>query len=155
MRRITWIVLLLLVVGCGGTFSSETTEEERTAVRQTLERYLPLLARTYATSDTTPLESYAAQREVATVQKRLSELGARGERLEPEFQGLSLESVNLASHTSAYATTLEVWDLRLYSTSGGDPVVEAIGQRNRVKYQLKREEGRWIILYRELEQTFD
>jgi hypothetical protein len=128
---------------------------DREALQQLLEAYLPRLAQAYATGDVEPLRELAGEREVATVQKRLQEIAGQGRTLEPELRSVVVEEVEIWRHSNAYVTTLEVWDLRLYA---GDPRVlltETRAQSNRVKYQLERDAGRWIVLYRQIERTFE
>ena len=89
------------------------------------------------------------------VLKRIKEVRVRGERLEPTFHSVTIEDVTAWGYSNAYATTLEVWDLRLFASHGENPLAETLEQRSRVKYQLKWEEDHWVVLYRELVQTFD
>jgi hypothetical protein len=153
--RIVLLVLLISVLtACGGDRRGGS-EIDKTEIRATLEQYLPIMAAAYASGDVAPLNTYAAEREVATVQKRIKEVRVRGERLEPTFRSLTIEKVTAWGYSNAYATTLEVWDLRLYASHGENPVVETLEQRSRVKYQLRREDDHWIVLYRELIQAFD
>ena len=41
-----------------------------------------------------------------------------------------------------------MWDIRTYSTGSDQLLTEQLGQRNRVKYQLKRIDGSWQVLFR-------
>jgi hypothetical protein len=128
---------------------------DREAFQKLLEAYLPRLAQAYATGDVDPLREFAGEREVATVEKRLQEIAGQGRTLEPELRSLAVEEVEIWRHSNAYVTTLEEWDLRLYA---GDPrtlLTETRAQRNRVKYQLEREGETWIVLYRQIERTFE
>ena len=45
------------------------------------------------------------------------------------------------SGNNAYATTVEVWDLRKFVAGTDRLLTEALGRSHRVKYQLKREPG--------------
>ncbi len=153
--RIALLVLWALALAACGGDARRAGDVDESEIQVTLEQYLPMMAKAYASGDTRPLNTYAAEREVATVQKRIKDVRTRGERLEPTFRSLTIESVTAWGYSNAYVTTLEVWDLRLYASHGENPVVETIEQRSRVKYQLRLEDDHWIVFYRELIQTFD
>ena len=78
------------------------------------------------------------------------------------FLSFTVEQVNIWNYANAFVTTIEVWDLRVF-TDGGTQLSEELGQRSRVKYQMKRvdsmefEEGEeeWLILHREIDQSFE
>lgn len=144
---------LLVAIACGSPGGDAAAE--RQAIQELLEVYLPRLAQSYATGDLEPLREFAAEREVATVEKRLLEVAAQGRTLEPELRSVVVEEVEIWRHSNAYATTLEEWDLRLYAGESRTLLSEVLAQRNRVKYQLKRDEGRWRVLYRQIEKTFE
>ncbi len=59
------------------------------------------------------------------------------------------------SVANAYVTTVEVWDIRTYAAGSDNVVRQALDQRNRVKYQLRRENGRWRVFWRQLVKTYD
>jgi hypothetical protein len=66
-----------------------------------------------------------------------------------------VESVETWRHVNAFTTTVEVWDLRVYAAGTDVILSETIDQRNRVKYQLQRQGERWLVLFRELDATFE
>ncbi len=154
MRKVFLVLLTSGLIACGGD-QRRGGEVDESEIQETLEQYLPMMATAYASGDIAPLNTYAAEREVATVAKRIKEVRLRGERLEPTFHSLTIEKVTPWGYSNAYVTTLEVWDLRLFASHGENPVVETLEQRSRVKYQLRREEDHWIVFYRELIQAFD
>ncbi len=117
-------------------------------IQATLEDYLPRLAEAYRTGDVAPLEGVAAAKEMATVEKRLEELREQGRTLEPVFRSVTVEQVNTWSHSNAFVTTVEVWDLQVFSLGSHTLLSEEAAQRSRVKYQLKRDGERWNVLYR-------
>jgi hypothetical protein len=59
------------------------------------------------------------------------------------------------NYSNAFVTSLEVWDVRSFTVGAHVLVQESLGQRSRVKYQLKRKDGSWVILYRELAETLE
>ncbi len=128
--------------------SAKQQAADLAGIQATLEEYLPRLAETYRTGDVRPLEGIAAAKEMATVEKRLEELHEQGRTLEPVFRGVTVEQVNTWSHSNAFVTTVEVWDLQVYTLGSHQLLSEEMGQRSRVKYQLKRDGERWNVLYR-------
>ncbi|MFQ5350177.1 MAG: IMS domain-containing protein, partial [Thermoanaerobaculia bacterium] len=90
----------------------------------------------------------AAQKEIAAIEKRISDLADQGRILDPTFRQLTVEEVTIFNYANAYVTTVEVWDLRSLATGSREQLAEDIGQSTRVKYQLKREGGGWKVLFR-------
>jgi hypothetical protein len=147
----------LLALASASPSAERATDRE--AIQALLEAYLPRLARAYSSGDVEPLRELAAEREVATVHKRLLEIAAQGRTLEPELRSVVVEEVEIWRHSNAYVTTLEEWSLRVYAGASRTLISESPAQRNRVKYQVKREghgdDARWRVLYRQIEQTFE
>ena len=61
---------------------------------------------------------------------------------------MTIEDVRVFNYANAYVATVEVWDIRSLSTGSREQLAESIGQRDRVKYQLKREGESWRVLFR-------
>lgn len=148
MRSLAAAGLAALLVGSCGTSDQGASEEDRRSIRSSLEAYLPRLAEAYAEGRADVLEGLAAPKEVASVEKRLQDLAMEGKTLVPEFHELTLEEVTVWGYANAYATTVELWDLGLYASGTDRLIGEEVGQRTRVRYQLKREGDRWLVLYR-------
>ena len=127
----------------------------RQEIETVLRQYLPKLGDAYAQRDTSILEGFAVPKEMARIDLRTEELAATGRVYEPEFKEVTVEDVSVWNYSNAFVTTLEVWNVRSFTLGTHLLVNESIGQRNRVKYQMKRKEGSWVILYRELDQTLD
>ena len=125
---------------------------DRQEIQAVLEAYLPLLGEAYATGDFSPLEPYAAQKEVSSVHKRVEDLAVRGRTLEATLRSVTIEDVNIWNYSNAYVTTHEVWDLVVYATGSDQVLAKEYEQPNRVKYQLKREGDSWRILFREIQE---
>ncbi len=143
-------LVLFVLVSCG---SAETRQEvEKGKIQANLETYLPLLGEAYATGNLEKLQPWVAQKEVARVRKRIEDLGQQGRTLVPTFRQLTIEDINVWNRANAYVTTVEVWDLRVLATGTDQVLSEEIAQSNRVKYQLKRGEGRWRILFRTIQE---
>ena len=140
------VLLLLAVVGC--TSAEEQKQVDTESIAAALEAYLPRLGQAYSTGDLAPLEGLAAQKEIAAIEKRISDLADQGRILAPSFRELTVEEATVFNYANAYVTTVEVWDLRSLATGSREQLAEEIGQRNRVKYQLKREGDSWRVLFR-------
>ncbi len=156
LRAKLWIALLLvpvLATGCGEIGGDP--EADRQEIEAVLREYLPKLGQAYGSRDMSVLEGLAVPKEMARISLRTEELSAAGRVYEPEFKQVTVEDVSVWNYANAFVTTLEVWDVRSFTLGTHLLVNESLGQRNRVKYQLKRKGEGWVILYRELDQTFD
>ena len=156
LPRLLLIALLLaslLAAGCGEPGGDP--QVNRAEIEAVLRDYLPKLGQAYAQRDTSILEGLAVPKEMARISLRTEELAETGRVYEPEFKEVTVEDVSVWNYSNAFVTTLEVWDVRSFTLGTHLQVNESLGQRNRVKYQLKRKEGSWVILYRELDQTFE
>lgn len=144
--------LCLTIMACGGESGTSDDLADRQEIQTTLETYLPLLAEAYATGELTALEPYAAQKEVASIHKRINDLWSQGKSLEATLRSVTVEEVKIWNYSNAYATTHEVWDLVVLATGSEQVLASEYEQPNRVKYQLKRENGGWRILFREIQE---
>ncbi|MEM7350276.1 MAG: hypothetical protein AAF657_05690 [Acidobacteriota bacterium] len=157
-KRLSGLILLtgltlVLSTGCSEVGGGE--EVSRQEIETVLREYLPKLGQAYAQRDTSILEGLAVPKEMARIDLRTEELKAAGRVYEPEFKEVTVEDVSVWNHSNAFVTTFEVWDVRSYTLGTHYLVNESLGQRNRVKYQVKRKDDSWVVLYRELDQTFD
>jgi len=144
--RLAGLTLAVLLAGCGP--STQQTATARAQIHTLLSEYLPKLAQAYATQNAKILEPMAAEKEVSSVQKRIGDLQDQGRVLKPELTSFTIEDVQVWNTTNAYVTTVEIWDLHVYASGTDTEVSKELQQSNRVKYQLSRENGNWIILYR-------
>jgi ARC6-like, IMS domain len=147
------LLLAASAAGCGEPGSDPVVD--RKEIEDVLRQYLPKLGQAYAGRDASILKGFAVPKEMARIDLRTEELTASGRVYEPEFKEVTVEDVSVWNYANAFVTTLEVWDVRSYTLGTHLLVNESVGQRNRVKYQMKRKEGSWVILYRELDQTFE
>ena len=143
----------MLLAGCPETGGDP--EVDRQEIEAVLRSYLPKLGQAYATRDTSIIEGFAVPKELARISLRTEELAAAGRVYEPELKEVTVEDVSIWNYSNAFVTTLEVWDVRSFTLGTHLQLNESLGQRNRVKYQVKRKDDGWVILYRELDQTFD
>lgn len=143
------VSILCIVTACGGG-TAEVDPEVRQEIMTLLEAYLPKLGTAYAENDPAVLEGLAAPREIAAIEKRLADIRLEGRRLEPTFESVTLEDLQVWGYANAYVTTQEIWDIRTYSTGSEQMLTEQVAERNRVKYQLKKIDGDWMVLFRTL-----
>ncbi|MEM9596458.1 MAG: IMS domain-containing protein [Acidobacteriota bacterium] len=146
-------ILLFTTTGCGDPRAKE--EVDRTEIQEVLEAYLPLLGRAYAEQNARLIESYAVPKEIARINLRIDELEVKGQIYEPEFKTVTVEDVSVWNYSNAFVTTSEVWDVQAFTVGSRLLVNQSLDQRSRVKYQLKRKDDGWVVLYRELEKTSD
>ena len=145
-------LVALPMAGCGG--QEELSEADRAAIRETLEAYLPRLAEAYATGNVEVLRPWAAEKELAIVHKKVQDLMDQENRvIQPTLQGFEIEDITPWNYSNAFVTTLETWDIKVLASGTEVVTSEARAQRDRVKYQLKRREDGWIVLYRQIQQT--
>ncbi len=145
-RALVALSALLIFAACSEDTSDP--EEARPEIEAMLYEYLPLLGEVYAENDPNRVEGLAAAREIAAIEKRLRDIRAEGRTLSPTFQSLTIEEIKVWGYANAYVTTQEVWDIRTYSTGTDQLLTEQLAQRNRVKYQLKKIDGQWMVLFR-------
>lgn len=145
---------LLGLAACDGTGGIDP-EVDHSEIEALLRSYLPKLGEAYATQNTDLLEGMAVAKEMSRIELRTRELDANGQVYEPVFREVTVEDVSVWNYSNAFVTTLEVWDVSSYTIGSHLLVNQSLGQRNRVKYQLKRKGDSWVILYRELDQTFE
>jgi len=145
-------LLLSTVVlwGCEGIVALDP-EQVRTEVEAALEAYLPKLAAAYAEGDPSLLEGVAVEKEQAVVELRLAELASQGQIYDTTLKQLTVEDVRV-DRTTAYVTTIEVWDIEVRTLVSKHLVRSYPDQRYRVRYQLKRQDGRWLVYFRNLQE---
>ena len=145
----------LSILGLGGCESDRTAApEDEAQVLEMLEEYLPRLALAYSSGETSVLEGFAAEKEIAGMEGRIRGLLNESREIHPTFKSVKLEDVKVWRHVNAYATTLEVWDLQVVAEGTDTVLSEVYNQSNRVRYQLKRRDGSWVVLFRQIEDTF-
>ena len=142
--------MVALLPACGP--SEKRQANDKAEIQATLEAYLPLLGEAYETGDIELLREWAAEKEMARIYKRVMDLLDQGRALAPTLRQITVENVKVWNYSNAFATTLEVWDVRSMVAGTDQIAAEDLGQTNRVKYQLERnmdsDDGRWRVLYR-------
>ena len=82
----------------------------------------------------------------------VQDLADQGRYLAPEFKSVTVEKTHTWNYSNAFVTTLEVWDVRLYTLGGDELLGEDLDKNYRVKYQLKRDDDSWRILFRAIQE---
>jgi hypothetical protein len=150
LRRLTLALLGAATLACGPTQQQEQAHREE--IRQVVAAYLPKLAEAYATGDARVLAGLAVEKEVASVAKSIDDLAGQGLAFRPRLKQLTLEDVTVWRQVNAYVTTMEVWDIDKLVLGTDRVLSQALDRSDRVRYQLKRREGTWQVLYREVER---
>ena len=140
------IPVALFLLTCSSAENEEA--EARQEIEGMLSEYLPILADAYREDDPLRLSEWVAEKEVARVHKRIEELADQGSSLQPTFRSVTVEDVRIWGNANAFVTTLEVWDLKSVAIGTGMVVQEIDSQVNRVRYQMKKDQGRWRVLFR-------
>jgi hypothetical protein len=144
------IVLSLAVLSCGRSAARE--ERDAASITAMLEEYLPALGRVYEDGDIEVLRPFAVEKELARMHALVQDLADQGRYLAPEFKSVTVEKVRIWNSSNAFVTTLEVWDVRLHTLGGDQLLGEDLDKNYRVKYQLKRNDGSWRILFRAIQE---
>jgi hypothetical protein len=143
-----FVFVALALTGCNSREQNEAMARQE--IEALLAAYLPLLSEAYAEDDPERVAGLAAPREVASIEKRLRDITLQGRRLKPTFRSFVIEDFKVWSYANSYVTTNEIWDIRTFDTGTDTQLTEQLEMRNRVKYQLKKIDGKWTVLFRVL-----
>lgn len=153
MKRLAFVGLVTLAVLFGACERDTPTPEEREAITSLTRAFLLSLARSYSELDVQYLEGIAAPRFVSETYDAILTLRANGDRLDPVLVDLAITDLKVLRHANAYVFCTETWDTRRLDVVSGqlkghDPhsVLHSV-------IQMKKLEGRWVVLYREVEET--
>jgi hypothetical protein len=158
LRSSAWFLLLTAILPTLWTACSPPGAQEidKGEVQTLLEEYLPKLGDAYAEANARLIEPWAVPKEVARIKQRIQDLEDLGQVYEPVFKSVEVVSVSPWNYSNAFVTTIEIWDVSSYTIGDSHQLVnQALGQKSRVKYQLKRQDDGWAVLYRELDQNLD
>jgi len=151
VSRIVPLALALVVtVGCE---TDVPTAAEREAIELVMRPFLTQLAAAYTERDPAKLEGLAAPRLIAEVERGFEALAAGGRRLEPVLKSYEITDLKVLRHANAIVALTEVWDTRSFDASTGDLIGRDENSVLHSHVQLKRVEDRWLVLFREVEET--
>jgi hypothetical protein len=141
-------VLAFVVVACERT---TPRPEQREAILATVEGYLEALADAYSNFDLSALEEYASPNEIAAVRKNIHDLGRlTGDRVDSTLLRFEVEHLEVFREINATVRLIEVWDVVRYDATSG---VRKGHTPNSIQYsllQLRRVEGRWLVVGRSI-----
>lgn len=141
------VALLATTAACRPSPEQVAVGEEE--IRGTIDRYTTLLSQAYAFADASLLDPVASQREVAAVHANVQQLASQGQRIATDLKEMQIEEIGMSDVNNAYVQTFEVWEIRVMDLGSERVISIDRNQRNRVRYQLKKGEGRWEVLWRQ------
>lgn len=149
------MLLLLTVSGCSGS-PEQNLAADKASIEAMMQEYLPLLGEAYESGNIEILRPYAAEKEMASLLKRIGEfMEQEGRVIRATLKSFTVENVEVWNYANAFVTTLEVWDVEVLASGTDQVLSQSLDQRNRVKYQLKRRDEGWTVLHRQIEATLE
>ena len=153
MQRTKLAAVLALALAAAGCETEVPTPEERATLEPLVRTFLVQLAAAYGQMDPKPLEGIGAPRLMERARHAIELLKAGGDRLEPVLVDLTINEMKVLRHANAYVTCTEVWDTRRFDAFSGELVGEDASSVLHSSIQFKKLEGRWLVLFREVEET--
>lgn len=137
---------MLILAACENT---DPSPEQAEAIKAAVGGYLTALARAYSTLDINVLEGHASNNEIAAVQKLLTELlQSTGDRIDAELIGFEIETMSVFRGINATVRLVEVWNITRYGAADGVEKGRFESVIQRTLLQLRKIEGRWVIVGR-------
>jgi hypothetical protein len=153
MRLRALAAMLGLALLSGACERDTPTPQEREAITHLTRAFLLALAQSYSAMDTKPLEGLAVPRFINETWDAILTLRANDDRLDPVLVNLTITDMKVLRHANAYVFCTETWDTKRLTVDGTllkghDPnsVLHSV-------IQMKKLEGQWVVLYREVEET--
>ena len=129
------------------------TPRERDEIVPLVQTFLGQLARAYADLDARALEGTGAPRLLEQAGKDIELLRAGGVRLQPQLVSAEITDLKVLRRTNAYVACTEVWDTMRFDSLTGEMVGRDRSSTLHSHIQLKKVDGAWMVLYREVEET--
>jgi hypothetical protein len=142
--------LVLLPLGCE---RERPSAAEREAIEPLVRSFLVELASAYGALDPGALAGIGAPRLIERARRDIELLRAGGVRLEPKLLSVEITSLKVLRHANAYVACTELWDTRRFDAATGELVGHDPHTVLHSQIQLKRIEGKWLVLYREVTET--
>lgn len=152
-RILRGVAAVLVSIGVLGCDSDRPTEAEREEIPRLVRVFLERLAEAYGTMDPAPLEEVATPRLMEKARHDIDLLRAGGDRLEPRLKDLEILSLKVLRRTNAYVAARERWDTKRFDAFSGQRVGHDPDSVLHTHIQLQRIRGKWLVLYREVEET--
>lgn len=144
------IFAALLLAGCE---SGQPSEAEREEISLLVKDFLQRLADAYGRMDAAPLEGVAAPRLIEKARWDIDVLRGGGDRLEPRLKSVEILSMKVLRHANGYVAAREVWDIRRFDSFTGELRGHDPESVLHTHIQLQRMKRRWVVLYRDVEET--
>ncbi len=155
-RAVLFLMLAALVsfqLACSAS-DAGPSEKDQQAIKELLEGYLPSMAEAYRSGNVEVLRDYAVEKELATLYKRISDFMEQENRIvSSDLKGFEIDDIKVWRHSNAVVNTTEIWDVRVLASGSETVLSEGLDQRDQVRYQLKRTDEGWRVIYRERVQT--
>ena len=129
------------------------TPREREEIVPLVRTFLVQLARAYGDLDAGALAGVGAPRLLEQAGKDIELLRAGGVRLQPQLVSVEITDLKVLRRANAYVACTEVWDTTRFDSYSGELVGRDSASTLHSHIQLKRVEGAWMVLYREVEET--
>ncbi len=153
MRGRAWLLPLALSLTLAACETDKPTPQEREAITSLTRAFLLSLARSYSEMDVKYLEPLAAPRFVNETYDAIMTLRANGDRLEPVLVNLEITDLKVLRHANAYVFCTETWDTRRLDVASGQLKGHDPNSVLHSVIQMKLVEKRWVVLYRQVEET--
>ena len=142
--------LALVLAACE---TDVATAREREEIEPLVRTFLGQLAHAYAELDASALAGIGAPRLLEQAGKDIEILRAGGVRLRPQLVSLEITDLKVLRRANAYVACTEVWDTMRFDSLTGEMVGRDSNSTLHSHVQLKKVEGAWMVLYREVEET--
>lgn len=154
MRRpVRVLPLVLAVLASLACESDQPTEAEREEIARVVRTFVENLAEAYGKMDPTPLQGVATPRLMEKARHDIDLLRAGGDRLEPRLKNLEITQLKVLRRTNAYVAATETWDTKRFDAWSGELVGHDPDSVLHTHIQLQLIDRRWLVLYREVEET--
>lgn len=153
MMRRGLIAVLALSMSLAACETDQPTPAEREAITSLTRAFLQSLARSYSEMDVKYLEGIAAPRYVNETYDAIMTLRANGDRLDPVLVNLEITDLKVLRHANAYVFCTETWDTRRLDVVSGQLKGHDPHSVLHSAIQMKLIQKRWVVLYREVEET--
>ncbi len=147
------VVLLLLLLPLAACETDQPTPEERATLEPLVTDFLQKLAQSYREMDTAPLDGIAAPRMIDRVRHDIELLKSGGDRLDPVMKSVEITRLLVIRHANAYVNATETWDTKRFDAFSGELIGHNPDSVLHSHIQIKLMDGKWMVLYREVEET--
>jgi hypothetical protein len=143
MKKTLSLALLIFF----GAFGCPTSPDPNTqAVKETILRYNQLLAEGYANMNMNPLQEVATADQAGKEYRHMAALGEAKIRMESTLKSIEFTGMTFSGRDEAAVITRETWDYTHIDTGTRAPVKVQKNVSYSLKYTLKKEQVRWLVI---------